>query len=431
MPRKPAARQPARKPRKRVPARGRQVIRGRGNYFTDAVGAVGRGVGRVFKTASGIQTGMSLGGAVGGPLGALAGGAAGALLAIGSGTYQVKKNTLMKPDAVPYMHSTDSSIRIRHKEYICDIVGSTDFNLKAFAINPGLRQSFPYLAGIAQNFEMYKINGMIFVYKAQSAYALNSTNTALGTVIMATDYNCLDDNYTDKQSMEAGVFASSGRPSKDLLHPIECAKHLTSVEERFIRTGAISTGDLRFSDWGNFQIATSAMQAAATIGELWVTYDVTLMNPQLTIPRGLTIPMAHVFGVGYTNTTPLGAATLPFDTIGLTSLTALGFTMPAQLYGTWMFTMEWKGSSTATLTLPSITASNLDANTSWINHAEYSANNDGNTGARLINSVFYTIDNPLITTSVAFGVGGTLPSSGAFMDLWITQVNGGCNYDTQ
>lgn len=54
------------------------------------------------------------------------------------------------------------------------------FNYSTWQLNPGQKSLFPWLAGIASNFESYKFHGLVFEYKSMSADALNSTNTALG-----------------------------------------------------------------------------------------------------------------------------------------------------------------------------------------------------------------------------------------------------------
>jgi len=52
----------------------------------------------------------------------------------------------------------------------------------------------------------------------------------------------------------------------------------------FIQPGnniAAYPDDPRFSAMGNFQVATAGMQSSSTVGELWVSYHVRLIKPQL------------------------------------------------------------------------------------------------------------------------------------------------------
>lgn len=185
----------------------------------------------------------------------------------------------------PALSSTRSrSHIIRHREYIGDVITAATpaFTVQQYPINPGMQQTFPWLYGIASCFEQYRINGMVFEFKSTSADALNSTNTALGTVIMATEYNADASGFTSKQQMENHEFASSCRQSTSALHPIECKKSLTPVSELYVRTSDPAAGqDLRLYDLGTFSIATVGQQGASVnIGELWVTYEIEFFKPQ-------------------------------------------------------------------------------------------------------------------------------------------------------
>lgn len=50
------------------------------------------------------------------------------------------------------------SITLSHREYLGEIAGSTTFAATAFNVNPGLHTTFPWMAGIANSFESYKID---------------------------------------------------------------------------------------------------------------------------------------------------------------------------------------------------------------------------------------------------------------------------------
>lgn len=90
--------------------------------------------------------------------------------------------------------------------------------------------------------------------------------------------------------MEQYEFSCSGRPSADLLHPIECQPKETPLKQLYVRIGELPSGEVpQFYDFGAFYFATVGMQAAATIGELWVTYDVEFFKPRLTPETERTI----------------------------------------------------------------------------------------------------------------------------------------------
>ena len=72
-----------------------------------------------------------------------------------------------------------------------------------------------------------------------SADALNSVNTALGQVIMATDYNAANPPFAQKSEMENYEYGQSAKPSESAIHPIECARLQTTISELYTRAGAV------------------------------------------------------------------------------------------------------------------------------------------------------------------------------------------------
>lgn len=247
--------------------------------------------------------GSGLGTALLGPgAGTLAGATAGNMLgqgiryATGFGDYEIHDNVLVKEAVtgapIPIINpNKHGGTCIRHREFLGDIItASTNntFKLQSFAINPANQYTFPWLSQIASNYEQYSLEGVIFEYRSMSADALNSTNTALGSVIMATNYNAGAPNFTQKVEMENYEFGVSCKPSVGMMHPIECEARRTSITELYTRAGAVPAGqDIRLYDWGNFQIATSGFQGTnVNIGELWVSYQVCLLKPKMYTSLG-------------------------------------------------------------------------------------------------------------------------------------------------
>jgi len=181
---------------------------------------------------------------------------------------------------------TEGGCRIQHREYIQDIQSSAVFNLQTFYVNPGLVSTFPWLSSIAQNFQQYILHGANFFFRSTAGSAVSSTNNALGTMIMAADYNSADASpWSNKQQMENYVNAMSGPPSIDQCFAVECQKKQTSVDALYIRTGGVPSGqDQRLYDLCQFGIATQGMQTASPfplVGELWITYDIEMIKPKV------------------------------------------------------------------------------------------------------------------------------------------------------
>lgn len=281
-----------------------------------SVGISGRGAYTLRNLAK--DTTMGIGGVLGGlagaatapvtgPYGAGIGAAVGLGLGselgeyiYGQGAYTVRSNTLnnqgsVLPEGVdvPSFIDLGDSTRIRHREYIKDIAAPTTptaFSNTGYVINPGNTQLFPWLASIAANYQQYEIMGMVFYFKTTTSdYAATG---ALGTVVMATNYDVLENKYLTKVAMENSQYAVSAKPSRSQLHAIECDPGRTSEVIKYVRDSTSSTSvnqDNRFYDHGKFQIATSGLSSTTgtVIGELWVTYDIKFYKPELALATGL------------------------------------------------------------------------------------------------------------------------------------------------
>lgn len=227
-----------------------------------------------------------------GPKGAALGTAAGAALSriTGVGDYKVRSNSIMTDTAsfsgeVPAFGRTDNSTRVRHREFVTDItVGANPaaFTNTAYVIQPSNATLFPWLSSLAQNYQQYRIHGMVFVFKSTTSDY--SAAGALGKVALATNYNVRDSNFQNMQELENAEFSVSGKPSLSRVHPIECAPNNGVPLVKWVRDAQYdaSGGDDRLYDVGKFQFATQGLPASsanATIGELWITYDIEFFKP--------------------------------------------------------------------------------------------------------------------------------------------------------
>lgn len=274
-------------------------------------------------TALGTALGAAIGGPGGGAIGGMIGNAGGGLLSkiFGHGDYSVsnlpaiKENSLALANAanIPQFGTGKVAVNFKHREYLGDVISSPTvgaFQIQAFPLNPGLATTFPWLSGVVgANFQQYRINGMTFEFRSMSADALNSTNTALGSVVMSTDYDSADAPFNSKQQMENTEYGVSCKPSANMLHAIECARSQTAVSELYVRAYGNPAGtDVRLYDLGRFYIATVGMQAASVnLGELWATYDVDAFKA-IEQPPLYQAPIAAYTLVSPDSTHPLGTS---------------------------------------------------------------------------------------------------------------------------
>lgn len=245
----------------------------------------------------GTAVGGGLGAIYGAPaIGAGLGRTAGSAFAnlVGFGDYRVSKNSLYESNGPPMVKNKGKTFVISHREFLGNVYsgagtanGVSPFTVQGFNINPGLKSTFPWMWPTAGLYEQYRIDGMVFEYKSMYSDAVVTQNGAIGTVVLATDYNAGGPLFTSKQQMENYEFSMSMKPSQSCLHPIECARRQTPLSELYVRAGPVPSGeDIKTYDLGVFQIASEGIPlgsagAQVLLGELWVTYEISLFKPQL------------------------------------------------------------------------------------------------------------------------------------------------------
>lgn len=128
--------------------------------------------------------------------------------------------------------------RVRHSEYLGDVFTSgTAGNFQndgIWIINPGNPDTFPWLSRLAMQFQEYHFRGLMFQFKTTSVDALNSTNTALGVVIGATNYNIAQPAFASKQEMDNYEFVVSGKPSRSWNYPVNCRPQFNVLNKLYV-----------------------------------------------------------------------------------------------------------------------------------------------------------------------------------------------------
>jgi hypothetical protein len=349
----------------------------------------------------------------------------------GHGDYSINSNSILGGSQIPVFREGKRTILVKHREYLTDILSSTGFALTAYNINPGLSATFPWLSSVAENFEQYRLHGLVFEFRSTAGSAISSTNNALGTVIQSTEYNVNKPNFTSKQQMEAYEFSCSAKPSDSFIHPIECLPSETQTGIFNIRTGPVPNQELRMYDIGLYQIATLGMQAGSIpIGELWVSYEVEFLKPVLPLS------LYSAFSASISGGPYVSAGNNYFPTIlpafvgsftPVISATGAGWdtvTFPASvLTGTFIAVLSWGGAGTAN-TVPTLTLTNGVAVDKFAVNSVPIISNTASTAARLFLVQCFQVVNPAGVTPFKFVLtGGTLPGTPSSMDLNIMQVS--------
>lgn len=199
---------------------------------------------------------------------------------------------------VPRFAADGSSVTISNVEYVKDIYApgtQTPFSISAFSINPGLPQAFPWLSQLASNYQEYELQQCIYTFKSTIA-DFAAASGQVGQVIMATQYNPSVEVFADKETMMMYEGSMSCKTSSSMLQGVECdpVKLAATTGRKYVRVGNVaSSEDLKEYDQGVLNIALvnpPSTYLGQVMGELWVSYTVTLRKPRLSSLNGNNIP---------------------------------------------------------------------------------------------------------------------------------------------
>lgn len=359
----------------------------------------------------------------------------------GSGAYYNSPKKVLTNSTSPPSFGTNRTI-IRHREFIGNIQGSTAYEINTWNVNPGDESTFPWLSAISSNYEKYRPIGIIFEFKSTSANALNSINTALGTVMMCPRYNAVSQS-TPQSKMEMLQIENcvSVCPAESAMCGIECAKNYNPLGVLYNRTGGVvPTGSEQLYDFCDFYLATEGMQAIAVIGELWVTYEIELLTPILGAGQvGYDINLFHGGGTSLLTSAQWAGANFAAypdanSNMSMTWDSTLGrMYFPRNLTtGNYLITLAWYGTSTA-YTLPVPTGTPSTTGLSVLNYFTSNTIQPGTainpqnltaTGTRMTITFAVSLEWDVIATTPSYFtlVGGTYPASMVMFEMSVNQI---------
>jgi hypothetical protein len=375
-------------------------------------------------------------------VGGIVGGIAGNLLGqgvkyfTGFGDYRVKSNVLINnPNGAIINRNIHGGTVIRKTEYLGDLYSSPTpglFTSRAFNLNPADETCFPWLSQIAANYEEYVLEGCYFEFRSMSADALNSTNTALGTVCLSAQYNVNSPDFTSKQEMQNHEFGISVKPSESVRYFVECKKDQSVLGNMYIRApyniyGEQETSDRRFSDICKFQIGSQGLQGAnVNLGEIHVTYQVALLKSRMWDTLGNDVNCWNMTNTtGISNVAPFGATSssvISFDNIGIEQSSTVQISFPIGYNSSRKcFIMDWLvlGNSTAGVTLIGSTLTSLGATITPL----YTSPENGNTTGKIYRKWKILLDGAGSQINLVLNMAAaTLPAAITLMQTSITQV---------
>lgn len=208
-------------------------------------------------------------------------------LLLGLGDYST--NNLMRGGRTGGTPSTgNSTITIRRREPLGKIVSSTvpgAFKMEKFRVQPADTATFPWLQGIAGNYESWRPSQLFFEYIPTSGMSVASTDTALGTIVMAPQYNPLAVDPNNLQQVQGIQQSVSLAPFEHGNCFVECKPKMRQADTLLIRNANVTSDEGSGNagtlfDLCEFFIASEGCQGGSvTLGQLFINYTITLLNP--------------------------------------------------------------------------------------------------------------------------------------------------------
>jgi hypothetical protein len=192
-------------------------------------------------------------------------------------TVPVAKGMVRRIDKPVYLPLPNGDIRVQHREYIKDISGSVLFTVEQLDLNPGLFTFFPWLASIASRYESYVFN------KLGLEFETSAPTSSTGTIIIGVDYDAAVDDGAPSSKTQIMAWRNTVRsPPWSNCKFSSTSEDLKKRKTYYVRTGVLPDPDVANTyDVGRGFICTQGQASGAVIGEMYVSYDVTLMTPQL------------------------------------------------------------------------------------------------------------------------------------------------------
>jgi hypothetical protein len=198
---------------------------------------------------------------------------------------------------IPMFGPEQQNYTVSKAEFITNIYAppnAGEFSNLVLPLNPGLAQTFPWLSLVAPQFEEYEFEQLMFYWRPMVS-DFNSSTGQVGEIVMATQYNPSEPPFSDISRAKNYMGAMSAKTSTAMNQGVECDPRKNSgAAGKYVRLGPLTgtNSDLKQYDQGNLNVMISGTPPAYNdqiLGELWVTYTITLRKPKLPDTSGAAI----------------------------------------------------------------------------------------------------------------------------------------------
>lgn len=200
------------------------------------------------------------------------------------------RSTVVRPRR-PRIASSQGAFTVTHTERLTEVNDTTgNDNIAAYAMNPGLGNTFHWINGFAPSFSKWKFEEIVIRYRTTSATDKDG-QVGLGWNPNAYDPvpSVIDDFYNLKHSTVGAVWKNF-----ELKLP-------AGSKWLFTRTGSLTEGDRNNFDHGVLFLLRSGI-TSGRVGDLWITYRIAFKDPQQNECPGTywsteqNVDATHLFG---------------------------------------------------------------------------------------------------------------------------------------
>jgi hypothetical protein len=198
----------------------------------------------------------------------------------------IKKNALFTDGKMPMSFAASKQgFTVTNSEYLGNVTSSSEigkFKIDTYPLQPLSQKSFPWLKQMAQAFERYEVEGIVYRFESLSGVAVSGSDSSLGTIAAYFHYDPNDAPAESKTEMLQYSSSVSAKSSQNLLIGAECDPTQQVTKLMYVDDAKV-TSDKRFSSKGFFSIASEGIKAAdQVLGELWIHYKIRFHIPRIS-----------------------------------------------------------------------------------------------------------------------------------------------------
>jgi len=171
-------------------------------------------------------------------------------------------------------------------------------------LNPGDSGTFPWLSGMAQNYEHYRFKAIRIVYDSCATVLTN------GRIVISPDFDAGNSLLTENLASTTQLISRPGAKhetvSKSFSIPFQWQglRELRNVRAKHAISAALP--ELRQQDAGRFYILVEGVITDEILGDLWIDYEFELITPSMRPKPGKYYEHGQVTASGSSSGTVYG-----------------------------------------------------------------------------------------------------------------------------